>query len=119
MVMPGISLVAALNSCTNLPMFTPCWPRAGPTGGLGVAWPPGHCSFTSAVLTRAFAICPSRFVRSPGAGIPVRGVRSRAYQSHLPVFDVDRRRPAENLDHDADGSLVRMDFVHVPFEVVE
>src|SRR4051812_40390714 len=25
-------------------MFTPCWPRAGPTGGAGVAWPAVICS---------------------------------------------------------------------------
>src|SRR4029453_3154272 len=28
----------------NSMMFTPCWPSAGPTGGAGLAWPPGICS---------------------------------------------------------------------------
>src|SRR5579862_8870034 len=32
--------VWALNALTNSMMFTPCWPRAGPTGGAGLAWPP-------------------------------------------------------------------------------
>ena len=41
-VMPRISLVRSLNCDTNWPMFTPCWPSAGPTGGAGVAEPPGH-----------------------------------------------------------------------------
>ena len=26
------------------------WPRAGPTGGAGVAWPAGICSFTYPVI---------------------------------------------------------------------
>ena len=29
--------VCALNALQNSMMFTPCWPSAGPTGGLG--WP--------------------------------------------------------------------------------
>src|SRR6058998_1046089 len=28
-------------------MLTPCWPSAGPTGGAGLAWPPGICSLMS------------------------------------------------------------------------
>src|SRR5919201_5525041 len=32
-------------------MLTPCWPRAGPTGGAGVALPAGSCNLTIA-LTR-------------------------------------------------------------------
>ena len=58
-VVPFMSFVRSLNCITNWPMFTPCWPRAGPTGGAGVAWPPGHWSFTLAVIT--FAIVRSRF----------------------------------------------------------
>src|SRR4051794_32247566 len=33
--------VWALNFWMNWPGFTPCWPRAGPMGGAGVAVPPG------------------------------------------------------------------------------
>ena len=29
-------------------MLTPCWPRAGPTGGDGLAFPAGICNFTYA-----------------------------------------------------------------------
>src|SRR6204780_3030945 len=36
--------VCALNALQNSMMFTPCWPNAGPTGGLGLAWPAGICS---------------------------------------------------------------------------
>src|SRR3954454_418303 len=53
MIVPFISLVFSLNCITNWPIFTPCWPSAGPTGGAGVAWPPGHWSLTFAVITFA------------------------------------------------------------------
>src|SRR5438045_3448949 len=39
MIMPACERVASLNFLTNSPMFTPCWPSAGPTGGAGVAGP--------------------------------------------------------------------------------
>src|SRR5204863_6549562 len=32
----------------NSMMLTPCWPNAGPTGGEGLAFPAGICSFTIA-----------------------------------------------------------------------
>ena len=38
--------VCALNCLQNSMMLTPCWPSAGPIGGLGFAWPAGTCSFT-------------------------------------------------------------------------
>ncbi len=38
--------VCALNCLQNSMMFTPCWPSAGPIGGLGFAWPAGTCSLT-------------------------------------------------------------------------
>src|SRR5436305_11219846 len=61
-VTPRWSLVRSLNCETNCPMLTPCWPSAGPTGGAGVAVPPGTCSLICAVT--AFAIAPS-LVRGP------------------------------------------------------
>src|SRR4029078_8319176 len=39
--------VCALNALQNSMMFTPCWPSAGPTGGAGLACPPGICSLMS------------------------------------------------------------------------
>src|SRR3954468_12374469 len=101
MVVPFISLVRSLNCITNWPMFTPCWPRAGPTGGAGVAWPPGHWSLTLAVIT--FAIVRSLSKKRPGSGA---GGAPRPLEDpslvkgsepfHLPVFEVDRRRPVED-----------------------
>src|SRR5579875_1237815 len=48
MIRPAISLfcVRALNCLQNSMMFTCAWPRAGPTGGAGVALPASIWSFT-------------------------------------------------------------------------
>ena len=43
-VVPMSLAVWALNALTNSMMLMPCWPSAGPTGGAGLAWPPGACS---------------------------------------------------------------------------
>src|SRR5262245_51999962 len=81
-IVPRIDCVASLKRLTNSPMLTPCWPRAGPTGGAGVAAPPGHCS-----LTLVF----SSFAMSDGL--------------HLPVLELDRGRAAEDRDDHADDAL--------------
>src|SRR5437879_4899758 len=44
---PFSAAVWALKALQNSMMFTPCWPSAGPTGGAGLAWPPGIWSFMS------------------------------------------------------------------------
>src|SRR4029450_8985685 len=44
MTLPRWDSVAALYALTNSMMLTPCWPRAGPTGGAGVAAPGLICS---------------------------------------------------------------------------
>src|SRR5437773_651364 len=56
---PRASAVRSLNCLTNWPMLTPCWPSAGPTGGAGVACPPGHWSLICAVTCFAM-VFPSR-----------------------------------------------------------
>src|SRR5260370_716726 len=55
-VRPRISLERSLNWETNWPMFTPCWPRAGPTGGAGGALPPVHFHLARAVTAPALAL---------------------------------------------------------------
>src|SRR5881628_1579156 len=42
---------AALNCWMNWPGLTPCWPRAGPIGGAGVAVPPGAWSLNFDVIS--------------------------------------------------------------------
>ena len=46
---PTCEAVRALYSFTKPIMLTPCCPRAGPTGGAGVAFPASICSFTIAL----------------------------------------------------------------------
>src|SRR5690606_9356804 len=66
---PILSRVRSLKRFTKSAMFTPCWPRAGPTGGAGVAWPPLHCSFTFAISSFAMFRSAQRLevrVQRPG-----------------------------------------------------
>src|SRR6266540_3559764 len=82
-IVPRMLCVASLKRLTNSPMLTPCWPSAGPTGGAGVAAPPGHWSFTLALIS---------FFAMASDGL------------QLPVLELDRGRPAEDRDdhpHDA------------------
>src|SRR5579862_4982886 len=58
MMRPPCPCVWALNALQNSMMFTPRWPRAGPTGGLGFAAPAGICSLISA-MTFFTAVSPS------------------------------------------------------------
>src|SRR3954469_178502 len=44
---PFSACVCALNALQNSMMLTPCCPSAGPTGGAGLACPPGICSLIS------------------------------------------------------------------------
>ncbi len=46
-IRPFSCWVWALNALQNSMMLTPCWPRAGPTGGAGLACPPGIWSLMS------------------------------------------------------------------------
>src|SRR5262245_45156849 len=68
--MPFWFLVRSLNCWTNCPMFTPCWPSAGPTGGAGVATPPDTCSRICAVTTFAITGNPSVACRQARSGRP-------------------------------------------------
>src|SRR5438132_8631345 len=57
MMDPSWLWVLALNCLQNSIMFTPCCPRAGPTGGAGLAFPAGICNLTR-VLTSFAKTCP-------------------------------------------------------------
>src|SRR2546429_403670 len=91
MVMPRISLVRSLNCVTNAPILTPCCPRAGPTGGAGVACPPGPCKRTSPVEL--------------GPGMPPGAPGQALATEHVLGFPVGHRRrgmvpsPAHEVPH--------------------
>src|SRR6478609_9168355 len=102
MIVPPWSWVCALNALQNSMMFTPCWPSAGPTGGAGLAAPPGTWSLMS---VRTF-LAMSR-VRLPGLNrqrAVLSDLRGRPHQAaiclldllHLVEADLDRRLAAED-----------------------
>src|SRR5947209_11542618 len=86
-------------------MLTPCWPSAGPTGGAGVAVPPGTCRRIWAV--NCFAIFPCF------PGLKILG------EIHLPVFQLDRHRPSEDGQLDPQGSLGLQHFLDLAFHASE
>src|SRR3954468_9264486 len=73
-VVPMSFAVWALNALTNSMMLMPCWPRAGPTGGAGEAWPPGACSL---MVVRTFLAIRSS---SPGRTRPPPASRARRWR---------------------------------------
>src|SRR5213592_2866906 len=89
MMRPFWSWVWALKALTNSMMFTPCWPRAGPTGGAGEAEPPTACSLI--VVRTFFAIALSLDLLD------------------LIEADLDRRLPAEDRDEDLQARGVLVD----------
>src|SRR6516164_5938112 len=100
MTMPGWSLVAALNSLQKPMMFTPCWPRAGPTGGAGLAWPAGICNLICPVIF--FAISNVRLYHGDDRPVGARGCGPGLQTPtlaffHLPVFQFHWSVSAENI----------------------
>src|SRR4051794_15426155 len=87
--------VWALNALTNSMMLMPCWPRAGPTGGAGEAWPPGACSL---MVVRTFLAMELNLL-------------------HLVVPDLDRRLAAEDRDENLEPGGVLVDLGDLAGEV--
>src|SRR3954463_11543048 len=104
--------VAALNSLQKPMMLTPCWPRAGPTGGEGFAFPAGSCSLTSPVTFFAINFLP--WSERPPNGLP-RLLRL----FHLHEVQLHRRRAAEDGDEHPHAPLVRIHFLDGAVEVGE
>src|SRR4029077_20904119 len=91
-------------------MLTPCWPRAGPTGGAGLAMPALICSLTMAASFFFFggiSLCFFRVVRT-------RAVRDPAAESDLGDLgerELDRSLAPENGDQDLELLTVGIDLV--------
>src|SRR5215211_3216071 len=96
-VVPMSFAVWALNALTNSMMLMPCWPRAGPTGGAGEAWPPGACSL---MVVRTFL----------AMGLDL---------LHLIVADLDGGLPAEDRHEDLELGRVLVDLRDLAGEVRE
>src|SRR5215831_13958005 len=88
-------LVRALNCLQNSMMLICAWPRAGPTGGAGVALPAAICSFTEPVTF--FAINPF--------------CAALDLFFDLPEFQLDWGRTAEDRNHDLQRLAVLVDLV--------
>jgi hypothetical protein len=56
MIASPIGAVLALNSLQKSISGTPCCPRAGPTGGAGVAFPAGRFNLTYALTFLTFFV---------------------------------------------------------------
>src|SRR6266849_8221276 len=107
----SFALVRALNCLQNSIILICACPRAGPTGGAGVAFPAAICSFTEPVTF--FAIpqssskaCAMRQRRS------TRGFLLLCHLLHLIKLELNRRRAAENRDHHLQRLAVLVDFIH-------
>src|SRR3984893_1290898 len=117
--------VCALNSLQNPMMLTPCWPRAGPTGGEGFAFPAGSCSLTIPVTffisfsdpsfdrrgTSWFAAPPQRR-RLPPFACSLRLLHLHEVQFH-------RRGAAEDRHQHPHAALVGVHFLDGAVEVRE
>src|SRR3990172_9609171 len=95
MIRPSWLAVLALKALQKSMMLTPWGPSAVPTGGAGVAFPAAIWSLTTACIF--FAIPRLQFF-------------------DLQEIELDRRRPAEDRDHDLQRVLVE---VHVVDQAVE
>src|SRR6188508_544629 len=86
-------------------MLTPCWPSAGPTGGAGLAWPPGIWSL---IIVRTFFAIPSLF----------RGRRVGLVDLlHLVEAELDRDLALEDVDEHLQLLLVGVDVDDLTVEV--
>src|SRR5258708_10942728 len=99
MMSPSSLAVFALKALQKSMMFTPAWPRAGPTGGAGVAFPAGIWSL----------ICPTTFFISC----------LRSEFLHLQEIQLHPGGPAEDCNHDPEGGAGQVGPLHPPLESFE
>src|SRR3989304_3301057 len=95
MMRPSSFAVFALKALQKSMMLPPAWPRAGPTGGAGVALPAGICSL----------ICPPTFFMKPC--LLLRPGPSQLLD--LEEVELDRPPPAEDGHHELGVGAVEVD----------
>src|SRR5688572_30518020 len=106
-------------------MFTPCGPKAVPTGGAGLAAPAGHCSFTSAVTFLAmwfpsFRTLRRRHRRFNWSAAMTRAVAGGTLVSpELQIVEFDRRGTSEQRHLHLHLALIGQDLFDRPREVRE
>src|SRR4051812_14951669 len=94
-------------------MLMPCWPRAGPTGGAGDAWPPVACSL---IWVRTFFAMSSFGWYGLGRWWG-RGAGSESDLLDLVEADLDRGLAAEDRDEDLQLRGVLVDLGDLAREV--
>src|SRR5215211_7262326 len=104
MTVPALSCVWALNALQNSMMLMPCWPRAGPTGGAGDAWPPAAWSLM--VVRTFFAMASLDGTRGWSSDL-----------LDLVEADLDRRLAAEDRDEHLELRGVLVDLGDLAGEV--
>src|SRR6266576_1249819 len=103
MTVPRSCCVCALNAFVNSMMLIPCWPRAGPTGGAGLACPPTAWSLM--VVRTFFAISN------------LGPATSDSNLLHLIKANFNRRLPAEDGYQDLEPAGVLVDLGDLAAEV--
>src|SRR5437899_8821265 len=111
MMRPFSCAVCALKALQNSMMLTPCWPSAGPTGGAGLAWPPGICSLMS--VRTFFAIIHLR----PSQAEAWHGISVKFL--HLIEGQLHGNLAFEDVDEHLELLLVRVDVDDLAVEVRE
>src|SRR6185295_9744269 len=102
MMRPSSLAVLALKALQKSMMFTPACPRAGPTGGAGVALPAGIWSL----------ICPTTFFMKTLSPATLE-------LFHLEEIELHRGGASENRDHHLQGVAVEVDLFDDTLEVRE
>src|ERR1041385_1076910 len=98
-IIPCCACVAALKDLQNSIMLTPRCPKAGPTGGLGLACPAGICSLISPITF--FAMAQS----------------FQLIAFNLNELEFNRSRSSEYTDQDAQLALIGFDFFDDAVEI--
>src|SRR5580658_8400872 len=106
---PRWDSVAALYCLQNSMVWTPCGPRAVPTGGAGVADPASNWILT---------VARTRFLGGIVSPVRCGGLRSLELRD-LAEFELDRGLPAEDVDEHLQLQLVLVDFGDLTGEVGE
>src|ERR671924_359093 len=106
---PFSCAVCALKALQNSMMLTPCWPRAGPTGGAGFAWPPGIWSL---MTVRIFFAMKGR----PSQAEAWHGIKS-IYLLDLVEGQLDGNLALEDVDEHLQLLLIRVDIDDLTVEV--
>src|SRR5438309_7547272 len=123
MTCPICAWVASLYWRQNSMMFTPCWPRAVPTGGAGVACPALIWSLTMAVIFLRLRCAGGASGMSLPPAVQAAGVEpaSRRWSGlrHLVEGELDRRFPVEDVHQHFELGLLYVDLGDGPLEVGE